>query len=44
MERTFSIIKPDAVAKGVIGKMPAFNRLNVKQKEAVGAYINSLSK
>ena len=30
--------------KGVIGKMPAFNRLNVKQKEAVGAYINSLSK
>jgi cytochrome c oxidase cbb3-type subunit 3 len=30
--------------KGVIGKMPAFNRLNAKQKEAVGAYINSLSK
>jgi len=29
--------------KGVIGKMPAFNRLNAKQKEAVGAYITSLS-
>ncbi len=29
--------------KGDIGKMPAFNRLNDKQKEAVGAYINSLS-
>jgi len=30
--------------KGVIGKMPAFERLNAKQKEAVGAYITSLSK
>jgi cytochrome c oxidase cbb3-type subunit 3 len=30
--------------KGVIGKMPAFERLNAKQKEAVGAYISSLSK
>jgi cytochrome c oxidase cbb3-type subunit 3 len=30
--------------KGVIGKMPAFERLNDKQKEAVGAYISSLSK
>ena len=30
--------------KGVIGKMPAFDRLNAKQKEAVGAYITSLSK
>lgn len=30
--------------KGVIGKMPAFNNLNAKQKEAVGAYITSLSK
>nr|WP_321266847.1 c-type cytochrome [uncultured Sulfurimonas sp.] len=30
--------------KGVIGKMPAFDRLNDKQKEAVGAYITSLSK
>ncbi len=29
--------------KGSIGQMPAFNRLNAKQKEAVGAYINSLS-
>jgi cytochrome c oxidase cbb3-type subunit 3 len=29
--------------KGVIGKMPAFDRLNAKQKEAVGAYITSLS-
>ncbi len=29
--------------KGAIGEMPAFNRLNDKQKEAVGAYINSLS-
>jgi len=29
--------------KGVIGKMPAFERLNDKQKEAVGAYITSLS-
>lgn len=30
--------------KGSIGIMPAFDRLNQKQKEAVGAYINSLSK
>ena len=30
--------------KGVIGSMPAFDRLNTKQKEAVGAYITSLSK
>jgi cytochrome c oxidase cbb3-type subunit 3 len=30
--------------KGVIGTMPAFERLNAKQKEAVGAYITSLSK
>jgi cytochrome c oxidase cbb3-type subunit 3 len=30
--------------KGVIGKMPAFDRLNAKQKEAVGAYITSISK
>ena len=30
--------------KGAIGAMPAFNRLNAKQKEAVGAYITSLSK
>jgi len=30
--------------KGVIGKMPAFERLNAKQKEAVGAYVTSLSK
>jgi cytochrome c oxidase cbb3-type subunit 3 len=30
--------------KGVIGRMPAFNILNAKQKEAVGAYISSLSK
>ena len=30
--------------KGAIGKMPAFERLNAKQKEAVGAYITSLSK
>jgi len=30
--------------KGSIGTMPAFDRLNAKQKEAVGAYINSLSK
>jgi cytochrome c oxidase cbb3-type subunit 3 len=28
---------------GVIGRMPAFDRLNAKQKEAVGAYITSLS-
>jgi len=30
--------------KGVMGKMPAFDRLNAKQKEAVGAYIADLSK
>ena len=30
--------------KGAIGQMPAFARLNAKQKEAVGAYIISLSK
>ena len=30
--------------KGAIGVMPAFDRLNAKQKEAVGAYITSLSK
>jgi cytochrome c oxidase cbb3-type subunit 3 len=30
--------------KGVIGTMPKFERLNEKQKEAVGAYITSLSK
>lgn len=30
--------------KGVIGVMPKFERLNDKQKEAVGAYITSLSK
>jgi cytochrome c oxidase cbb3-type subunit 3 len=30
--------------KGAIGKMPAFDRLNEKQIEAVGAYITSLSK
>lgn len=30
--------------KGAIGTMPAFDRLNAKQKEAVGAYITSLSK
>jgi cytochrome c oxidase cbb3-type subunit 3 len=30
--------------KGAIGEMPAFDRLNAKQKEAVGAYITSLSK
>jgi len=29
--------------KGVIGTMPAFTRLNAKQKEAVSAYITSLS-
>jgi len=29
--------------KGAIGSMPAFNNLNKKQKEAVGAYISSLS-
>ncbi len=30
--------------KGVIGAMPAFNNLNAKQKEAVGAYVTSISK
>ena len=30
--------------KGAIGAMPAFNNLNAKQKEAVGAYITSLKK
>lgn len=30
--------------KGYIGSMPAFNRLNSTQKEAAGAYINSLAK
>ena len=30
--------------KGAIGTMPAFGRLNAKQKEAVGAYITNLSK
>ncbi|MEA2099615.1 MAG: cbb3-type cytochrome c oxidase N-terminal domain-containing protein [Campylobacterota bacterium] len=30
--------------KGVIGEMPAFDRLNAKQKEAVGAYITDLTK
>jgi cytochrome c oxidase cbb3-type subunit 3 len=30
--------------KAAIGRMPAFDRLNAKQKEAVGAYITSLSK
>lgn len=30
--------------KGAIGTMPKFKRLNDKQKEAVGAYITSLSK
>ncbi len=30
--------------KGAIGKMPAFDRLNAKQKEAVGAYITDLTK
>ena len=30
--------------KGFIGKMPKFDRLNTKQKEAVGAYISGLSK
>ena len=30
--------------KGVIGSMPAFNRLNQKQKEAASAYVISLSK
>ena len=30
--------------KGAIGKMPAMDRLNPKQKEAVAAYVMSLSK
>ncbi|MFA5234116.1 MAG: cbb3-type cytochrome c oxidase N-terminal domain-containing protein [Sulfurimonas sp.] len=30
--------------KGLIGVMPKFDRLNDKQKEAVGAYITSISK
>jgi cytochrome c oxidase cbb3-type subunit 3 len=30
--------------KAAIGTMPKFDRLNAKQKEAVGAYITSLSK
>ena len=30
--------------KGAIGAMPAFDRLNTTQKEAVGAYITSLAK
>ncbi|QOY54498.1 c-type cytochrome [Candidatus Sulfurimonas marisnigri] len=30
--------------KGAIGEMPKFDRLNAKQKEAVGAYISSLNK
>jgi len=30
--------------KGAIGKMPKFDRLNDKQKEAVGAYIAEISK
>ncbi|MDD2448943.1 MAG: c-type cytochrome [Sulfurimonas sp.] len=30
--------------KGSIGQMPAFERLNAKQKEAVGAYVTDLSK
>jgi len=30
--------------KGAIGTMPAFNNLNAKQKEAVGAYITDLTK
>ncbi len=30
--------------KGVMGEMPSFDRLNAKQKEAVGAYIADLSK
>ena len=30
--------------KGAIGYMPKFDRLNKKQKEAVGAYITNLSK
>ena len=30
--------------KGAMGQMPKFDRLNAKQKEAVGAYITSLKK
>jgi cytochrome c oxidase cbb3-type subunit 3 len=30
--------------KGLIGKMPAMDRLNAKQKEAIAAYVMSLSK
>ena len=30
--------------KGAMGEMPKFDRLNAKQKEAVGAYVTSLSK
>jgi cytochrome c oxidase cbb3-type subunit 3 len=30
--------------KGAMGTMPAFDRLNDKQKEAAGAYVTSLSK
>jgi len=30
--------------KGAIGRMPAFDRLNAKQKEAAAAYVISLSK
>ena len=30
--------------KGAIGEMPKFDRLNAKQKEAVAAYVTSLSK
>ena len=30
--------------KGAMGEMPKFDRLNAKQKEAVGAYISSLKK
>jgi cytochrome c oxidase cbb3-type subunit 3 len=30
--------------KGAIGRMPAMNMLNAKQKEAVGAYLRSLAK
>jgi len=30
--------------KGAIGRMPAMNMLNAKQKEAVGAYLHSLAK
>jgi cytochrome c oxidase cbb3-type subunit 3 len=30
--------------KGIIGVMPKFDRLNDKQKEAVGAYITDISK